>query len=309
MNTNIAFLETPVAAPTEERCQVLLVDDEPEVLNTLHRQLRREFDTFLAHSADEALAVIDNRPIHVVISDERMPGTTGSELLKQIKEQNPDIVRLLLTGYADLQAVIQAVNQGRIYRYITKPWDAAEIRAVIRDAHERYRTLAEKRRFLDELRETNDLLDQRVWERTKQLERALLELRDSDRLYRSIVENISDPIMTTDMSGRILSVNPAFTHVLGYNAEDVVGHHPNLLASERHPDEFYDEIWRQLPETGRWRGLVWSRRKDGEMCAQRLTVSVVGEGAGQGLCVAVYNDFTEEMLELEQMRFMVQKLR
>lgn len=306
LNTDAAHPASVVNPTAEPRCQVLVIDDEAEVLNTLNRQLRREFDTFLAHNTREALSILRDRPIQVVISDERMPGMTGSEFFSQIQQQYPEAIRLLLTGYADLQAVIQAINQGHIYRYITKPWDATEIRTIVRDAYQRYQMTARNQRLLEALQEANDQLEQRVRERTEQLERALLELRDSEQLYRSIVENISDPVMVTDVQARILSVNPAFIRVTGYSAAEVIGHHPNMLASDRHPDKFYTEIWRRLLENGRWRGHVWNRRKNGEAYVQRLIISTLCEGASEGLCVAVYNDFTEEMEELEQVRFMAQ---
>jgi len=296
LNTNTVLPASSTATAAEQRCQVLVIDDETEVLNTLNRQLRREFDTFLAHNTGEALSILRDRPIQVVISDERMPGMTGSEFFSQIQQQYPEAIRLLLTGYADLQAVIQAINQGHIYRYIAKPWDATEIRTIVRDAYQRYQMTARNQRLLEELRERAD-----------QLEHALLELSDSEQLYRRVVENINDPIAVTDLQARILSVNPAFTWATGYGSEEVIGRHLSLLASDRHPD-VYTGLWRQLLESSRWRGFVWSRRKNGEVYVQRLTVSTVSKGAGEGLCVAVYNDFTEEMLELEQMRSLIQKL-
>ena len=161
----------PTPPRIEPRCHVLVIDDEPEVLNTLNRQLRREFEVFIAHNSDEALAILHEHPIQIVISDERMPGVTGSEFFSHIKEEYPGAIRLLLTGYADLQAVIQAINQGHIYRYITKPWDATEIRTIVREAYDRYRMIARSEHLLNELQAANELLEQRVRERTQQLSR------------------------------------------------------------------------------------------------------------------------------------------
>ncbi len=127
------------SSPTpQDRVRVLVVDDEPEVLNTLNRQLRRDFEVLIAHDAEAALALLDQHAVQVIISDERMPRITGCQLLTQVRERNPHIVRLLLTGYADLAVVIEAINQGHIYRYITKPWNAVEIRTIVREAGERY---------------------------------------------------------------------------------------------------------------------------------------------------------------------------
>ena len=300
-------LNLPVLAETvAPRCQVLVIDDEPEVLNAMNRQLRREFDVFLAHDAEEALAILRERPIQVVISDERMPRVTGSELFSQIREEYPQAIRLLLTGYADLQSVIQAVNQAHIHRYITKPWDTTEIRTIVREAYDRHQMSVHNQELLRELREANEQLERRVRARTEQLEEALRELRDSEQRYRGIVDNINDPVMVTDLRARILSVNPAFVRVTGYTVEEVLGRHSRLMASGHHDPEFYAGLWRQLLAEGIWRGHIVNRRKNGEVYVQRLTVSTVRDDAGNGLYVAVYTDLTEEMQELERARFQAQ---
>ncbi len=301
---NLAMTSPAPAEITAPRCRVLVIDDEPEVLNAMNRQLRREFEVYLAHGAEEALAILREQAIQVVISDERMPGVTGSEFFSQIKEKYPQAIRLLLTGYADLQAVIQAINQGRIYRYITKPWDTLEIRTIVREAYDRYRMIVHNQNLLDELREANERLEQRVRERTEELEGALRELRDSEQRYRSIVDNINDPVMVTDLRARILSVNPAFVRVTGYAVEEVLGRHPKLMASGHHDREFYAGLWQRLHAEGFWRGNVVNRRKNGEIYVQRLTVSTIRDDAGNGLYVAVYTDLTEEMQELERVRFL-----
>jgi response regulator RpfG family c-di-GMP phosphodiesterase len=102
-----------------------------------------------------------------------MPGMTGSEFFQRIKDSDPEVVRLLITGYADLQSVIQAINQGHIYRYITKPWDSTEIRTIVREACQRYRMRMHNQQLLRELQAANDCLEQRVRARTAQLEQAL----------------------------------------------------------------------------------------------------------------------------------------
>lgn len=155
------------SSPTpRDRVRVLVVDDEPEVLNTLNRQLRRDFEVLIAHDAEAALALLDQHAVQVIISDERMPRITGCQLLTQVRERNPHIVRLLLTGYADLAVVIEAINQGHIYRYITKPWNAVEIRTIVREAGERYWLRIHNQQLLDELRLLNEQLEHKVEVRT-----------------------------------------------------------------------------------------------------------------------------------------------
>ncbi len=152
---------------------VLVVDDEPEVLATLRRQLRREFTVYTAENAQQALEILDTHPVQAIISDQRMPDMSGSEFLARAKEEHPDVLRILLTGYADLQAVIEAVNSGEIFRYVTKPWDPVEIRSLVREACERCRLVLENRRLAVALQDANAALEKRK----EQLERENVYLR------------------------------------------------------------------------------------------------------------------------------------
>src|SRR5207249_933664 len=102
---------------------VLLVDDEPEILFSLRGLLRREFELFTAESGPQALELLKSHATHVIMSDQRMPGMTGIELLRQTRLHYPAAIRIVFTGYADIKAVIDAINEGHVYHYLTKPWD------------------------------------------------------------------------------------------------------------------------------------------------------------------------------------------
>ncbi len=132
---------------------ILLVDDEPEILFSLRGLLRREFDLHTAQSGAEALALLQQQPIHVIIADQRMPEMTGVELLQRVQKDYPQAIRIVFTGYADLKAVIDAVNRAQIYRYLTKPWDPDEFREVLHQACDRYDCLTERQRLLLDLRD------------------------------------------------------------------------------------------------------------------------------------------------------------
>jgi DNA-binding NtrC family response regulator len=131
---------------------VLIVDDEPEILYSLRGLLRKDFDVHTATSAYEGLQVLRRQPIHVVLTDQRMPQTTGVEFLKQVRAEQPQAIRLILTAYADIKAVIDAINQGNVYRYLTKPWDPDELVGVLHEASAEYERLAERQHILGELR-------------------------------------------------------------------------------------------------------------------------------------------------------------
>jgi DNA-binding NtrC family response regulator len=132
---------------------VLLVDDEPEILFSLRGLLRKEFDLHTAGSGAEALAILHQQPVHVIMTDQRMPEMTGVELLRRARGECPEAIRLIFTGYADLKAVVDAINHGQIYRYLTKPWDPDELRTTLHEACAHYERIAERRRLLRDLRE------------------------------------------------------------------------------------------------------------------------------------------------------------
>ena len=139
-----------------ERPTLLVVDDEPEVLRSVRDLLRLDYNVLTAERGEEALRRLDeNGAVHVVMSDQRMPGLSGVELLREVKRRRPEATRLLFTAYADVKAVIDAINQGSVFRYITKPWDPDELQTVVRQAVEHHDLLVEKERLIVELREAN----------------------------------------------------------------------------------------------------------------------------------------------------------
>ncbi len=143
---------------------ILLVDDEQNVLNALTRALFDEqLEISCAKSGEEALKIISTKPFKLVISDERMIGMQGSELLAILKEKYPQTLRILLTGHATLDAAMKAVNQGEIYRFFTKPWNDTELKFAIRTAIERFDLEAENRRLLATVR--NQAMEIKVLEK------------------------------------------------------------------------------------------------------------------------------------------------
>jgi DNA-binding NtrC family response regulator len=130
---------------------ILLVDDEPEILFSLQGLLRREFELNTASSGKQALEILAQHPIHVVMTDQRMPEMTGVELVGRVKNQYPDAIRILFTGYADIKAVIECINRGGLYRYITKPWDPDELVEILHQATAEYDALVERKQLLQDL--------------------------------------------------------------------------------------------------------------------------------------------------------------
>jgi DNA-binding NtrC family response regulator len=138
---------------TTSKHPILVVDDEEEILFSLRGLLRQDFDLHTASSGAEALDIMRQRTIHVLLTDQRMPEMTGVELLEKSRGVCPEAVRIVFTGYADINAVIDAVNQGQIFRYLTKPWVPDELIAVLRQGCEEYDQLTARRVLLLDMRD------------------------------------------------------------------------------------------------------------------------------------------------------------
>ena len=129
--------------------KILLVDDEVNVRRAVQRALRKEpYEILCASSGQEALDLLTRHSVEVVVSDEKMPGMSGSELLASVASRYPDTVRIMLTGQASLEAAVRAINKGEIYRFLTKPWDGVDLVVTIRQALRLQQILAEGRRLV-----------------------------------------------------------------------------------------------------------------------------------------------------------------
>jgi signal transduction histidine kinase len=137
------------------RIKVLIVDDEPESLNLLHRTLRGLYETSLARDGREGLHCLACNPAAAVISDQRMPGMTGVEFLAEASHRFPYTQRILLTGYTEVEGLIDAINAGQVFGYLSKPWHPDDLLATLRRAVETHQLLKDKDRLLEDLQQKN----------------------------------------------------------------------------------------------------------------------------------------------------------
>jgi DNA-binding NtrC family response regulator len=144
---------------SDTSAHVLYVDDEVHNLNAFKASFRRKFNIFTANSAVEGRQILESEDIHVIVTDQRMPVTTGIEFLESIIPDFPEPIRILLTGYADINAVIDAINKGQVYRYIQKPWMEDDLRINIEKAFELYMLRKENRDLTANLIEANEKLE------------------------------------------------------------------------------------------------------------------------------------------------------
>lgn len=131
---------------------ILIVDDELANLQKLKRTFVDEFQVYEATSGDAALALLRGKPIAVIITDQRMPGMSGVELLRRALEVNPDLVRIILTGYTDVEGLMDAINQGHVHRYITKPWEPFSLKQTVKEELEKWELKKENERLSRELK-------------------------------------------------------------------------------------------------------------------------------------------------------------
>ena len=195
---------------------ILCVDDEITVLESIREQLRRnledncEIET--AESGEEALEIIkelqeESIEVALIISDEIMPRMKGHELLANVHVNHPKVLKVMLTGQSDAQAVGSAVNDANLYRYITKPWDEIDLILTVKEALRSYRQHKQLAQQNKELRKLNKSLEQKVE-----------ELRIAEENYRSIFENALEGIFQRDPNGQYIEVNPMMARIYGYKS-------------------------------------------------------------------------------------------
>ena len=141
---------------------VLIVDDEQDNLDAFRFNFKRSFTILVAGGGPEALEILRERDVAVIVTDQRMPKMTGLELLREAQKVRPDAVGTILTAFTDVDVLIDAINQGEIYRYITKPWDAKEVRGLLAQAIERFHLRRENRRLIDQLEQYTGYLNNEI---------------------------------------------------------------------------------------------------------------------------------------------------
>jgi signal transduction histidine kinase len=187
---------------------LLIIDDEPDILKALTRQFRRKYNVFSTTNAEDGFGIMEKENIQVVLSDQRMPGLTGVDFFSRIKSKYPDALKLILTGYSDIEAVIGAINDGQVFRYVTKPWNPEELETIIKEAFEKYELITKNRKLMHSLQDANETLEMKVKERTLELEEAnqkLSELNmEKNRYIGMVSHDLRNPIGIAESFSNLL---------------------------------------------------------------------------------------------------------
>jgi diguanylate cyclase (GGDEF)-like protein/PAS domain S-box-containing protein len=247
---------------------LLLVDDEPNILSALKRQLRATGLRILtAPGGKEGLALLENETIDVIVSDQRMPGMTGVDFLRAVKTSHPDTVRIVLSGFTELQSVTDAVNEGAIYKFLTKPWDDIQLRGHIQEAV-LHKEMADENRRLDlevrtanhGLAQANRLLEEALSQQQEQIARAGISLD----IVREALQHVPLPILGLDEEQVVAFANLA--------AQDLLRQDGMMLGDSA--EQFMPQLLRALERAGEGRG-----------CIEQLhgtTFEIVAHGMGKG---------------------------
>jgi diguanylate cyclase (GGDEF)-like protein len=177
---------------SKHQCSILVVDDEPYILATLSSLLETEFEVLTAGSAHAAKDLFARRNIDLILTDQRMPRETGVQLLEWVRQCFPKTIRLLMTGFAELEEAVEAINRAGVFRYIFKPWKAENLLETLRSAA--HTSLLEQKHLelLNELQQLNQELERRVQQRTQQLEDTNHELEQKNKMLEKLA--LTDPL-------------------------------------------------------------------------------------------------------------------
>lgn len=176
----------------DEKISVLYIDDESNNLLSFQASFRRKYKVFIANSPAEGMGILNKENIHVIVADQRMPQTTGVEFFQIVRKAHPHPVRILLTGYAEAEAIIDAINKGEIYRYVKKPWDEFELQNAIQNAYEIFVTRDKLNRKISELEKTNDELNRFVYSTSHDLRSPLASVMGILNLAK-MENSVEDP--------------------------------------------------------------------------------------------------------------------
>lgn len=236
-------VQAGITSRGEKKYTLLLVDDEPANIESLIMLLEDEYTIRTASNGREALALIQKGPnpeqIHLIISDQRMPEMTGVDFFQRTLAIIPKTIRILLTAYTDVPDIIEAINQGQIYKYLTKPIEPNDLVITVKRALEAYELEEQRDSLIEQLQQINKNLEKTVQERTEEIQNQVLllnqeievrkevelELKETYQIFHMFTDNSPDVLYITDLTAhQLLFVSPSIERVSGFTVEEAMNH-------------------------------------------------------------------------------------
>jgi FixJ family two-component response regulator len=200
--------------------RVMIVDDETKIISALRRLLRQEdYEIVTANTGNEALALLEAQPVSLIISDFRMPSMNGVDLLHEVCKRWPETIRIILSGYSEVKAIISAINEGAIYKFMTKPWNDEEIKLNIRRALEQHELELENKRLTDDIAAQNDRLKELNELLKVQVTDASAGLSSSQEL----LECMGAGVLALDDSDLIVGANHCANRMIATGSAELIG--------------------------------------------------------------------------------------
>lgn len=263
---------------------LLCIDDEPNILSALKRLLRKEnFQLMTAGSGKEGLRLLSENEVHVVLSDQRMPEMNGTEFLKEVKAAYPDIIRIILTGYTDVDSISEAINEGHIYKFFLKPWNDQNLKLEIRQAMEQYDLVQDNKRLHEqvieqneELKKINEDLEGIILERTQSLEFQNKALQIS----HAILDDLPVPVMGISSEMMVVMANRALHQQWGTTPPIGLGDNIDTLFEGNVRDRLVDSL------TALDKCTITGKSVDGRIFTMEL-IPLTGRYQGQGIIMTL----------------------
>lgn len=268
---------------SKDRQTILFVDDEPNVLKSLKRLfIDTDYKILTANDGEEGLMKLGEREIDLVISDYRMPQMNGVQFLHKVKELYPNTIRIILSGYADVAAIVEAINDGQVYKFLAKPWNEQELFTTIKRALEHHAVLDENSKLLNELKVANEELTELTKSLEIKVENRTRDLEIKNRaleISRKILSHLPVGVIGVDSSGMIVYINQTLGNYMNSAALN-----PGMIIEGAIDTELY-----QLMIDSISNGKMIQKTYDEE---KNISVSVtpLPEGAGVITVFSYYNN-------------------